>query len=43
MMKCLLQGIMENLKTWIEIERNSEYRNSYIEYYGIVKEKTDKL
>lgn len=33
----IIQGLMTNLKTWIEVEGNSLFRSSYIQYYNILK------
>lgn len=42
MRKCFMQGIIENLKKWIEIEGNSLFRNVYIDYYEMLEKKLER-
>lgn len=43
MRRYLIQGLMENLKIWIDIESSSMYRKLYVGYYNLLQEKLDKV
>lgn len=43
MPKWIIQGLMTNLKSWIEIEGNSLFGSSYIQYYNMLKKQFNNL